>query len=367
MASDYVFTRSQQRKLVNFIEKHVSEEDRFIFNEGDEEYRMICPFCGGGRKRDYCMDFNIEKGVGHCWRQFKCNWRGSAFQFVMDLIHCDFQTALEVLGDGETATVEELIFELESHKDWLGSYRNDLTEYRTFDITYPNSVRLDESPLKDEIFYWIECERGYELESFLKQHKLFVPPQIGKSEGKVGFTVETEDCRAYQLYKFANYGYDAKTVNPEGQVLSRMFYNYNNVIDVDDVVFICEGIFDCARLLSWGLPAICMFGLTLQPYQVYLLSRLACKELVLVTDHGTNDKVLDTFKDGKRTKGLLTIISEFCLDKNVSFIEILKEGADPDDLSVKEFISYYDQRRGVFRGNNLDKLLLELDKIGKVW
>lgn len=357
---------SQQKNLRRFLDKYIPVEDRLGFNDLDEEIRIRCPFCQGGRSREYCFDFNIEKGVGRCWRMRNCAWKGNSFKLIMDLVGVDFPTALEIINGDEGYNSEEMEFLIERSVDKIDAVFKTTQENPTGFNVVPDlpTCELYESPLLEDILHWIEHERGYDPTTFLSNHDIFVPAQIAGGEGKIGFRVYTEDNVAYQLYKFCDEGYSIKTDNPDGKVLSRMIYNYNNVLDEESTVFICEGIFDCARLISWGLSAVCIFGVNIQDYQIYLLSKLKCSEIIIYLDYGTKkEKVLDIHKNGVRKDGMLRRISEGCPDKDVTFLEITEKDKDPDETTTDKFLEYMGKRVGLIRSNNANKLLSRLDKM----
>lgn len=312
--------------LQTYIDEYSDHHDK-----GDET-AFVCPFCKGGHKSEWSFNLNFKKGVGRCWRAKNCGWAGSVEKFIMDTSGCSFEQAKEVVNGG--SGVENTAMHFDYFVNSLrGKKREAPLSYDIYD-EWPGCVDLSEVDYKvlDSIDYWLEFERGYEPEQFHQRHEILWPPQIGIARGMVCFVVRTNESVAYQLYRFDGKG--LKTHNPQDQKLSFMLYNYNNV-KRKKVVFVTEGIFDCARLDYLGFGAVCCFGVRLQSYQRYLLKLLPADEIVFAFD-GEREAT-------RLAKDAAKSLAKMDGTKLVSFLQ-LPEGKDPDDLYEDDVLDLYNSR-----------------------
>lgn len=344
----------RQRNLARFIEKHFPDAEEHNRGTGTE-YRFVCPFCKGGRHNEVSFDVNIDKGVTRCWRA-TCGYKGSAGWFLKDFLDVSYPEAERILKGESEVSLSDL------KADSVLLYEEVKKRYSSVDLSLLGR-KIDEwvdgaepvgwSAGLDDVLYWLEEDRGYEPYEFLDQHSLYYPPQEGRWSGRVLFEVRSLINRAYLAYAYYP-DMKPKTLNPPGAVLSKMLYNYDDAFS-GDTVFICEGIFDSARLKSWGLHAVSVFGVALSPDQVYLLSKMKAKELCILLDHGAEEAAL----------GMCETLSEYIKNKDITICQIEREKADPDDLEPDEFMEYFDKRKR--RANRLDdQLVARMAKLKKM-
>lgn len=280
------------------------------------------------------FDINIKKGTAHCWRA-KCGWKGTSNWFLSQYLNISPKEAFDLLSGEVEISVETLIAEIEDLKASLAK-RFELpteTDFKSLDGFWRSCEVLHESDIEDEIFDWIENVRGYDTEEFFQIHTLLKPPPLPEWEGYVVFQVDTNDMSAYQLYAYKD-GLHPKTRNPRGEVIHSFLYNYNSAKSGEYPVFVCEGIFDAARLISWGYEAVCTFGTNMSEYQAYLLSRVEADEIVMCYDNGAEDEA----------KRAIKLLNQHCYEKELTRMYLDIEGADPDSLTEEQFIKFYDRR-----------------------
>lgn len=325
-----------RRNLLTFIKSELGISEEFGFlGEDEEEIKIVCPFCGGGHRGDATFDLNIVKGVGRCWRANHCDWRGSVYNLVMDLKQVDFKTAKNLI-DSKDYSPEFLKMCFDSLEK---ENKEEEQDDGPFLVEYDGDP-IQDSPKLEEVIDWL-IRRGYDPDKFMSDHEMFWPVQDFNGFGRVGFRVSSLESSAFQLYTYDKSKQDLKTYNPKGSYLSKLLYNYNNVYKNRDTIFVTEGIFDCARLMSWGLDAVCIFGVNLSEEQIALLYTSECEEICVCLDNGTHSAV---YGSGK-SPGIIKNIRSVVKDKYISAINIEKEGADPDSLTRREFLLYYDRRR----------------------
>lgn len=356
--------QKKRKKIIEFVEKHFDDAKAHDRGKGFE-YRFLCPFCNGGNTQERSFDLNPVTGACRCWRA-SCNWRSSVEWFVKHYLDVPYQRAVEIIGGEEAETPEELQKDLRVLGEQMERYhkRSDINSERdSIDVWVRGSKPLtDEHRLFSRISAWIKDERGYNVEKFLEQHNLYVPPQIGRFDGRVLFEVRSDGDRAYLAYAF-NQNLERKTLNPSGKVLSQMLYNYDKV-KRNRVIIVCEGIFDSARLYSYGFGATSLFGVNASPRQLRMLSDTNAEEICVALDHGTL----------KRAKELAMEIGEYIPDKRVSILRIdekqwisslkFEKGTDPDDLSEKQFMEYWKHRLRKASGEK-DRLRIKLKKLAR--
>jgi DNA primase len=344
----------RQRNFADFLEKHFQISHAGGRGTADE-IRFLCPFCHGGSSGELSFDVNLEKGVTRCWRA-TCGYRGSAGWFVKDVLGVDFAEAVKILDGEKDTSLSEL------KADTLAMFAEIEKRYSNVDFSMLGS-RIDEwvvdsdplswSPMLDDVIDWLDNERGYDPEPFMDQHNLYVPPQQGKWEGRILFEVRSLMNRAYLAYSIWP-DIKPKTINPPGAVLSKMLYNYNEAYH-GETVFVCEGIFDSARLKSWGLHSVAIFGVNISIDQIYLLSKTKAKEICVLLDNGAEEAAVKVCGQ----------LADYIKDKEITIMNITRQGADPDELEEDEFMDCFERRRR--RRNGLqDELLTRLGRLDKL-
>jgi len=347
-------TTRRQRNLITFVENHFDVIQKTDRSTG-YELRFLCPFCHGGASGEVSFDVNIDKAVARCWRA-TCGYRGSAGWFVKDFLNVSFPDAQKILDGEKETSLSEL------KADTLAMFVEIEKRYANVDFSLLGQ-RVDEwvegaEPLSwssqlDDVVDWLENERGYIPDEFMDQHSLFVPPQVGKWEGRILFEVRSLMNRAYLAYAIWP-TIKPKTVNPPGAVLSKMLYNYNEAYH-GETIFVCEGIFDSARLKSWGLHSVAIFGVNISIDQIYLLSKTRAKEICILLDNGAEEAAVRVSEQ----------LADYIKDKDISIAFIKRKGADPDELEEEEFMECFEQRRR--RNNGIeDELMAKMSKLNNL-
>lgn len=342
-----------KKHFLEFLDKNFPKREERTSQSTGEEIRITCPFCKGGASKEFSFDINVTKGATRCWRA-TCGYNGSIGWFLKDFLKISFSEAMQILeGEGQyslndlQAGIQFLESKMEDRYDNI----DPLVLGEAIDSWPDHAEDLAWDKGLDDVCEWIES-RGYDPFEFLDQHDLYWPKQIGRWEDRVLFKVSTLMHRAYLAYGI-HPEVQPKTVNPPGSVLSKMLYNYNRAYHAE-TLFVCEGIFDSARLISWGLHAVSVFGVNLSLEQVYLLSKTKAEEIVVLFDEGAEDS----------SRKALTTLSEYVKSKKLSMMQIEREGADPDDLSDEEFMEYFSKRKFLLTSEE-DKLRKKMRQLLK--
>lgn len=335
--------RSQIQNVTKFIRKHFQGAEERHRKTG-VEYKFVCPFCEGGWEHEVTFHLNPEKGAGHCFRSNNCGWKGGITFFISQFLKISYEDAEEIVG-GENPH-QEMKGDLQHYIDGIDDcYESTGGDFgiETVGAWVNGATPLDESPLKERVHRWLKESRKYDPEDFCKNHNLYIPPQIGKMKDRVMFDIRSGDHRAYLMYAFDS-SVMPKTLNPSGRVLSRMLYNYEHA-KTRPIIFITEGIFDAARLKTYGAGAVSIFGTALQPEQVYLLDKTKAKEIVLCLDNGVKEEIL---ADAVKTLSMFLTRGQ-----EISVMRIQKKDGDPDELTEEEFLYTFAARRRRVRPNFL--------------
>lgn len=332
-----MLSRTYKKNLEKFVLKKYPDAIRKENHMG-AEYRFKCPFCQGGRSGELSFDINIEKGAAHCWRA-KCGWSGTSSWFVSQILNISPKEAYDFLSGDIDVSIETLMAEVEGLQAAIQdrfSLPDEVMSANSYNAFWESSEFLFESDKEEIVCNWIQG-RGYDVDKFLQHHEVFIPPSLPDWEGYVAFVVETNISRTYLLYLYDLSRLspkNPKTRNPPGDVLSSMLYNYNNIINSDKPLFIVEGFFDAARLISWGYNAVCTFGTNMSDYQAYLISRTKASEVCVMYDNGAD----------KYAKKAVSKLAGHCYEKEITRLHIDKKDGDPDSITEQEFFRYYTKR-----------------------
>jgi hypothetical protein len=137
-----------------------------------------------------------------------------------------------------------------------------------------------------------------------------------------------------------------------------MVYNYND-FHGKNFTFVTEGIFDAARIMSWNLHGVCVFGANMSPEQASIFADLekfneGPDEVVICFDNGAEKKA---------RSAALKIDGFVGDDLYVSVMDIEKEGADPDEITKDEFLDYFSNRSFVSKKNDVEKASEKMKRI----
>jgi len=318
--------RYNRKKFQEFI-MGVFPDGVLTSKTAGDEYRIPCPFCKGGQGREISFDVNLDQGVVRCWRA-SCNYSASAGWMVKELLGIDYPRALDIVSLG--ISDDEVFSSLLASNDEpiLFNYAPDLNKIEAWSECF---LKIENVEKYSDVFNWLE-NRGYDPYQFEIEHDLYYPSQFGKYKGRVVFRIETDSNYAYLAYSMDS-EIKPKTMNPSGIKLTNLLYNYNNVLE-GKVIFVCEGIFDSARLISYGFNAVSIFGSAMSDRQRSLLAKTNAEEIVICLDNGLFEKSI-AFAEKLRNDAR---------NKTISVINITKTGADPDDLTEEEILTYYKER-----------------------
>jgi hypothetical protein len=307
----------------------IIEESIELTNETSGETKGRCPFCHGGRTGEITFALNKETGLSMCHRA-TCAWKGNAVTLISELLNLSYEKARAALDGAQDISLESILSLM------------DYDETTPFE-KMPESVWINNaykpSRYPSGVFDWL-LRRNYDPDQFVQQHSLWMPPD-GLYNGRCIFQVNSFNVTAYQLYDYTG-KMQRKTINPEGEFLSRTLYQYNNGKAIneesEDYLLIHEGIFDVARSLTRGYNAVCVFGTNLSSHQEELIRKHQAKEIIVCLDGDT--KVKDTSKDKAWNMALRLSQNK---NKNISIMRLPLEH-DPDSCPESLFDGCFAKR-----------------------
>jgi hypothetical protein len=348
--------------VMTFIDGHFGEYT--YDNRG--QLHLMCPFCNGGQHEERSFYINLDSGVANCYRANKCAFKGTVIFMIKEYLACDWNTAYEIGGGVAPESIDEILGMLNQAKGAFTAL--DLGydfAYQDRVLVMPRgAVPVEESEQFDAVMDWLYYVRGYDPDEFLYSHTLLSVPGQERFSGRVLFKVESDNNYAYQAYTYDKelaFEFDQnlgikdvkdvrKTLNPPGEVLSKLLYNYNWVKRAS-TVFITEGIFDAARVMEHGFHPVCIFGVNISSQQALLLSDLPADEIVVCLDAGTE-------KVGMK---VIEMLNRFCGAKKLSLMNIDVPNADPDNLAYEDFERCFLRRRSVIRTQDSIEMLSKLE------
>ena len=340
MTSRRSLTISSQNKVKELIRK---SNLQFVTLDATE-IQIVCPFCGGDDKNKHCFNLNVEHGGARCWRSNNCGWVGNVTKLFAELRGVPEKEMFRHIFSHDGMTVNSVLHDLVHFK-----YKQEkMPNLGNIEVLPEELYSIEDHPNYNKFIYWLH-QRDYDPKEFLAAHMVhYAVLEDMSTYNRALFQVNTGTDIAYQLYAF-DPSTMPKTLNPSDQILSSMIYNYNNVQSEPDYVFLTEGIFDCARLMSWGLPAVAIFGTNIHPAQIYRLSELNAKELIILLDNGAKRG------DKDASEVLAQMLSPHVQDKTLSIATLKEDQLDPDAATQEDIIEAYQSRQTYHKAKECQK------------
>lgn len=214
---------------------------------GTEIYTVKCPYCSSGshkhRGESGALLESNNKLRYSCWR----GCTGSIFQVLQDLSGADIDEVKEALSLSSSEYRKELKLDETKH---------------VFEL--PEDIGLTQK-YKDYLSY-----RGVDAEYVTEKYKLRFTPPFYAYKG-----MNMSNCICFPIYNMKNkpVSFTARTTSPtavirylfpkacdEEEAGKDLGFGHNGIENKDFVV-ICEGVFDCLKLDSIGIPAVACLGI----------------------------------------------------------------------------------------------------------
>lgn len=327
------------------IMKDHFEEKRIYSNQrsGGLEFVTECPWCNKEDK----LWVNILTKSAKCWNA-SCEQHSN-----INNIYQLFSLFLKIPRKEAEKFVDEYLTEKDITKiaenkiEAFSKKSLTLAEARAnqkIDVWFDSVTRITDN---DEYYYnWLQEVRkpSWNPDWFLNRFKVFkIKQYVNESDfshrNRAIFEITTKNNRAYLSYATKKSSI-IKTLNPEGEVLSRMLFNYNDLEYTKDYLFVCEGIFSAARVIRAGFDAVCSFGVNMSEAQAILLNQTESRNIVFLYDYGAIEKarsntelIIRNLDTGNKKYFYFEIpyYQEYVNDEGKKKIK----GLDPDDLGTK--------------------------------
>ena len=231
-----------------------------------------CPECDTGRKSDFRLWWNTQKGVGTC---YKCGVGFDALKLVRALDGLSLLEGLRVLADyTQTRSLSLSALSRKTH------------QFFEEGIPTEKEVPLVEMPLPRE---FIQADNWHAWPPYLMKRigskKIIESYGIGWCpSGYYGNrmvipVVQNGLCVSFVARDMTGKA-EKKVLYPKGSHTSRMLFNYDRAKEFSQVILV-EGVLDALRV---GPRAVALFGTTLSSAQYALLAASQATEVVLMLD-----------------------------------------------------------------------------------
>lgn len=320
-----------------FLQEHNIDYRLAGNNVAKGNLNIDCPWCKDSKGK-FHMGINIDKLVYGCWKDTQ--HRGNKLAYLIScLIHCSYKRAKQIIGeskikiDGEislNATLNRLLYKNSNNTTCESNDREgyDLSEFDTFKTISYDSNHYNYLTTRgfDDIMLLID---KYDLRySTLKSWKDRVIFPIHINDQLVTWQGRDVTGKAYLRYKDLSKD-KSKTF------LKSCIYNYDNLVNGGDILYVCEGIFDAIKIDFYthsNVSATCVFTKTVSKEQYRLLFKIVnkFKQVRILFDQ-------NTVKQANRVKGELSVFN-----KNIKVVYLdssIKDAGDMSKEQIKEMIS----------------------------
>lgn len=328
--------------------KILGEEYNIYTNNarGGYEFHTICPFC---QKRRFSV--NLDTGISKCWSA-KCSFHGKGGKFawfVSVLRGVSMKEAEEIIA--KEVNVGEILEDIYARNErTVQTATSQLHD--EFRVELPDEKRTNS---EDKMLMrwltqgrhspWTKNEATYILDHFPIYRS-----QTRGFQDRAVFEITSLNRRAYLGYTTRSDSF-LKTINPPNAVLSKMLFNYNEIKDSEEILYVCEGIFSALRVIATGRSAVCTFGVALSIHQALLLDHCASKDIVFLYD---NDAAVQAQRNAE-------YMAKYFTNKRYSWHAIKEDGKDPDDLGTlgcHNYLSDLEETRPVRAGKGFNLNLI---------
>ena len=329
------------------IEKFLQSANIPIRHSGENTQKgninICCPFCLKSGRGDINFHMGIvvegpDKGTYGCWRNTA--HRGRKIEKIVKLLlNCSFEEAYKIVH----GTVLIDLTEGENLLDTFNKiFDNDNeaeseTVIPTKELLFPSEFIEIRNTGVTKKFYDYLSSRGFDdVDKLIKKYSLFCALN-GEYGNRIIFPIfyegELVTWTSRSILPNDKLRYKDLSVDKSLIQIKQLLYNYDNLIEGGDSLFITEGIFDCIKLdyyFSTGNRATCISTKSMtgnQEYQIRELSKVFNKIII--------------FMDNDAKSASMEISSRFCTLPNVSF-RFLPDGVkDPGEFTKEEILSEF--------------------------
>jgi len=316
------------------------------------EYGFNCPFCDN-KENHHDYTFNVEKNRGHCWRgrHENCESGHSALSLVALHYNVSYDKAKDLVRSKfETHDTLQRLKKKIGVFDFSRSLSIEDEEI-VWDVPKGAEYILDSnSKGAMKARAWLKGVRKVDPEIWPILRPMYIGDDVDKSRwyrhiGRVFFPVSSLKTKGWISYSMLKKStkLNPKTLNPPGSLLSRTLYLYDNYLDTQEPILLCEGIFDALRMFIFGYNSVALFGVNVSMRQINLLNKLKSKEVVVCLDADASEFTLD--KKGQWTSKAIRvakILKQFYFGE-VSLMKLTHH--DPDKQTYSESKKLFNERQ----------------------
>lgn len=303
----------------NFLQQNNIEYREYGKNVARGNINISCPFCA--KDPGFHLGINLNSNVWGCWRDREHRSK-SPIRLLQKLINCSYSEAQNICGistfkvdsfldyvpfENEDQVREEYAMEeLLDTKNFTGKYSQ--TRFISYLLGRGYTLNVACGIIdKYDIRY---CYKG-KLEN-----RLVIP--LYQNKQIVNYVARSIVEDTVRFLTAVNPPEDSKTTN--------LLFDYDNLKKGNDMLFICEGIFDALKVMHiLQKPATCIFTKSMsemQEQKLYELSKYYNKLFILF--------------DKTESLNALKLESKLSYIKNIKNVSYLLEAKDPGDMSFRQ-------------------------------
>lgn len=327
--------------IKEFLYKHGGHRSKQL-TSADEIALPTCLWCGKGGDH---FNYNIKLKKGGC---LKCGLGVKTHEGIVALLEgITRQDALHFINFSGGDRISAVIDILKSVKEEV--QEESIVNHTNADLPKEFELMVDVlKPLSQQINIPIPfAERKYSVDLIEKMQIGFC--REGDYACRIIFPIRCNGMKSFVARRIHDW-MGKKYKNPPGSKHSQLLYGYD-LIPLNQIIFIVEGVTDALRLISYGFYAVCTFGKKLSSEQINLLFSLKPKECVLMFDSDALKEIIKAF--GKLSMRINSSVIK--LPKN-----ILREDVDPDELSQNEVALLFNKRITMSKIDNTISILSEV-------
>lgn len=331
-----------KQKLINLFKQYNIYWTEEGANVRKNNINIKCPWCGEADPSEH-MGINPVSKQYACWRNSQHRGKDLA-RLIQVLIHCSYLEAKRLVENDrlvfqEKGILDQVVETLTISDDdkrieRLGGVKK-LELPKNFYLADVSSLRIR---FQEYLF-----SRGFinvhvnELDQFILKYGICCC-LVGDYKFRLIFPIYYKNqlvtWTSRSIYVDEKLRYKDLSIEESVRHVKFCLYNYDELLEKGGKkLFITEGVFDVLKM-EYFFPnedyrATCIFTTSVQPEQVYLLSKLSKRfnDTILLLDKGVEAQ-------------MIRLKMEFSFIKNLSFSYLPRGVNDPGDMSKEQVRGY---------------------------
>lgn len=308
------------------------------------EISIDCPDCDKG---EFHFGFNVIKKEGRC---FRCSYTvKTAVALISKLENISTIKARDYLSTGSlhSSRIDALRKAIEKNNK-----KEDIEiDEKHIDTDVPKEYIpiIDPGRSPKVMIPKIFKKRNYRLSTIHRMRIGYCAE--GYYASRLIFPIESEDKISFYARRMFDY-MPQKYKNPPGSKHSLLLYNYNNIPNDVDQLFIVEGCTDVLRMIERNYYVVGTSGKKISSEQIDLITKKRPKEVVVLYDGDAIKENHKAFlKLSYRLKSSYAFLPQKGYEKNKKIFY------DPDDIPFEELKKIIKERTSMDKLSNISRIL----------